>query len=74
MKSTMLTMNRIRRYRAEWEGEWKWATIARTKLIRVIKAATGCTIKILERVERVALGMSKSELIASVKAAVRIST
>jgi hypothetical protein len=54
-----------RRYRGEWAGEWKWAATARPKQIRVMKAATGCTMRIEDRACRDAAGSEKSGVGAS---------
>jgi hypothetical protein len=59
-KSTMPMMKTTRRYLAECEGEWKWATIARTSITKVRSAAIGWTIRIVERVARVAVARGKS--------------
>ena len=59
-KSRMLIMNKSRRYRAEWEGEWKWATTARTNIARVMRAATGWMTRVEERVVRADEGRSKA--------------
>src|SRR5690349_22490291 len=59
-KVTMPTMNSTSRYLAEWDGLWKWAMTARTNMTRVRTAATGCTMRSDERVERVDEGRSKS--------------
>lgn len=49
-----------RRYRGECAGEWKWAATASEKHIKVMSAATGCTIRIEESECRVAEGKENS--------------
>jgi hypothetical protein len=48
------------KYRGEWAGEWKWAATASPKQISVMKAATGCTIRMDERAWRELAGSEKS--------------
>lgn len=55
----MLSMKIPRRYRGEWDGEWRCAAAARIAITRVKKAAMGCTIRMVERVARAAVGRSK---------------
>lgn len=52
-------MKVIRRNRDECEGEWKCAVTARTNMINVRRAATGCRTRRYERVVRVDDGRSK---------------
>lgn len=59
-KSTMPMMKTTRRYLAECEGAWKCAITARTSMTRVRSAAMGWTIRIVERVARVAVARGKS--------------
>ena len=58
MKAKMLTTKTTRRYRTEWEGEWKWAAMAMISMRRVKTPATGWTTRISESVLRVAGGRS----------------
>lgn len=60
IKSMMLRMNTRSRYLEECEGECRWDTRARIAMMRVIRAATGCTIRMAESVDLVELGRSKS--------------
>jgi hypothetical protein len=60
-------ISRARRYRGEWAGEWKWAATASEKHISVMRAATGCTIRMDESECRVADGSENSEEGASTK-------
>ena len=55
-------INRARRYLCEWEGECRCAVAERMKHIKVNKAATGCTIRIADKDDRVLVGKEKSEL------------
>jgi hypothetical protein len=59
MKVSRLIMKTMSRYRDEWDGEWKCATMARMNMSKVRKAATGCRTRIAERVCRVDEGRSK---------------
>ena len=49
-----------RRYRGEWAGEWKWAATESPKHMSVMRAATGCTMRIEDRACREAEGSEKS--------------
>lgn len=60
IRSMMLRMNTRSRYLEECEGECKWDTRAKISIMRVIKAATGCTMRIADSVDLVELGRSKS--------------
>lgn len=68
----MLMRNTARRYLEECEGECRWDTKARIRLIRVTKAATGWTIRMVERVDLVDVGRSKSLASPSVREAARV--
>lgn len=52
-------MKTTSRYRDEWDGEWKCATMAKINMTRVRNAATGCITRMAERVVRVDDGRSK---------------
>jgi len=54
-------INKARRYRGEWAGEWKCAATASEKHISVMRAATGWMIRIEESECRVAEGSENSE-------------
>lgn len=56
-----VSINRARRYRGEWAGEWKCAATESPKHISVRNAATGWTMSIEESECRVADGREKSE-------------
>lgn len=62
-----MKMRSARRKRGECAGEWKWAATASPKQISVIRAATGCTIRIEDSAWRELAGSEKSELGASLK-------
>jgi hypothetical protein len=55
----ILSMNIPRRYRGEWDGEWKWADAPRMSITRVKNAAIGWTMRIAESVALVLVGSSK---------------
>jgi hypothetical protein len=46
----ILSMNIPKRYRGEWDGEWKWAVAPRMSIMSVNNAAIGWTMRIAERV------------------------
>jgi hypothetical protein len=69
----MLRMKTPRRYLGECEGERKWAAAARTSMIRVKRAAMGCTIRIAERVVLVSVGISKLLVWESLKSLAKSS-
>lgn len=48
------------RYRGEWAGEWKWAATASPKQMSVIRAATGCTMRMEDSAWREEAGSEKS--------------
>jgi hypothetical protein len=54
-----------RRYRGEWDGEWKCAEAPRMSMMSVKNAAMGWTMRIAERVVLVAVGRSKVDDCAS---------
>jgi hypothetical protein len=58
-KLRRLKMKTMRRYRDECEGEWKWLVTARTNMINVRRAATGCRMRRYDSVVRVDDGRSK---------------
>jgi hypothetical protein len=62
------SIRRPRRYRAECEGEWKWAAAARPRQTRFMKAAMGCTMRIEDRVCRVLNDRLKLLLFSSLNA------
>ena len=49
----MPKMKRTRRNRDEWDGAWKWDTIAIIHMMRTKKAATGWTTRMADSVVRV---------------------
>jgi hypothetical protein len=55
----ILSMNIPRRYRGEWDGEWKWADTPRMSIMSVKNAAMGWTMRIADSVVLVPVGRSK---------------
>lgn len=55
----ILSMNIPRRYRGEWDGEWKWADTPRMSIMSAKNAAMGWTMRIADSVVLVPVGRSK---------------
>ena len=66
-KVGMVRMRRAKRKRGECPGAWKCAATAREKQIKTSNAATGCTIRMEDRLVRVVEGNEKSSALSPVK-------